>query len=247
MSGHVSQDSWQTVRQVPALQSGDVTERPPHVVFQERNSGTSPRGHGPVEALVVHRSEPLLLIAKSLNDYSNNIFNLWAESIGGATAVESVARNAVGADMRSEITLGDGAGADPRNRMSPRAAVRLLRALDEELHKTQHTLPDILPVAGIDAGTLKIRLSEPSEAGRVVGKTGTYGDYGASALVGAIATSDEGTVYFAILDHGLNVPEARARQDRFVRALLARLNSTPWDYHADLRAEVARVEAIARP
>jgi len=48
----------------------------------------------------------------------------------------------------------------------------------------------------------------------VVGKTGTFGDYGASALVGAISTSDQGTVYFAILNHGVPVPEARRRQDR---------------------------------
>ncbi len=247
MSGHVSQDAWHTVRGLPAIQPLELADRPPYLVFRDRLVGTFPPEHGAAAALVVHHSEPLLLIAKSLNDYSNNIFNVWAESIGGAPAVEGVARSSIAADMRAEITLADGAGADPRNRMSPRAAVRLLRALDEELHKTQHALPDILPVAGIDAGTLQSRLNDAGEAGNVVGKTGTYGDYGASALVGAISTRDQGTVYFAILNHGVKVPEARARQDRFVRALLAHLHSIPWDYHADLRAEVARAEAIAGP
>jgi hypothetical protein len=62
-----------------------------------------------------------------------------------------------------------------------------------------------------------------------VGKTGTYGDYGASALAGALRTR-EGTVYFAILNHGVPVPTARRRQDAYVRALLARLDTLPWDY-----------------
>jgi D-alanyl-D-alanine carboxypeptidase/D-alanyl-D-alanine-endopeptidase (penicillin-binding protein 4) len=110
------------------------------------------------------------------------------------------------------------------------------------LKKSGHGLTDILPVAGIDDGTLHRRLDGPDEAGRVVGKTGTYGDYGASALVGAIPTSDRGTVYFAILNHGVPVPEARRRQDRFVRALLHSLASVPWSYQRDVRPAIARAE-----
>jgi D-alanyl-D-alanine carboxypeptidase/D-alanyl-D-alanine-endopeptidase (penicillin-binding protein 4) len=145
--------------------------------------------------------------------------------------------------MQSEITLGDGAGTDPINRLSPRAAVKLLRALEEELHKSGHALFDILPVSGIDDGTLRRRLDGPGELGHVVGKTGTYGDYGASALIGALATSDQGTVYFAVLNHGVAVPEARRRQDRFVRALLKRLGtSVPWSYQRDIRPAIARAE-----
>jgi D-alanyl-D-alanine carboxypeptidase/D-alanyl-D-alanine-endopeptidase (penicillin-binding protein 4) len=197
--------------------------------------------------LLVHRSQPLLSLAKSLNDYSNNIFKPLADEAGGASAVEGVARSAVPEAMRSEITLGDGAGTDPRNRLSPRAAVSLLRALDTELGTTGHALFDILPVSGIDDGTLRHRLDESAEAGRVVGKTGTFGDYGASALVGAISTSDQGTVYFAILNHGVAVPEARRRQDRFVRALLTHLHSVPWNYQRDVRPAIARAEVSVAP
>jgi len=192
--------------------------------------------------LLIHRSQPLIPLAKSLNDYSNNIFKPLADAAGGAGAVESLARSAVPKMMQSEITLGDGAGTDPINRLSPRAAVKLLRALEEELKKSGHALFDILPVAGVDDGTLRHRLDGPDEAGRVVGKTGTYGDYGASALVGAIPTSDRGTVYFAILNHGVPVPEARRRQDRFVRALLQHLASVPWSYQRDTRPAIARAE-----
>jgi len=197
--------------------------------------------------LIIHRSQPLLALAKSLNDYSNNIFKPLADEAGGAASVETLARSVVPAAMRGEITLGDGAGTDPMNRLSPRVTVNLLRALDKELHATGHALFDILPVAGIDEGTLRHRLDGPDEAGRVVGKTGTFGDYGASALVGAISTTDQGTVYFAILNHGVPVPEARRRQDRFVRALLAHLHSVPWNYQRDVRPAIARAEVLKAP
>ena len=205
-------------------------------------AAAEPETSSTVRPLLVHRSQPLLSLAKSLNDYSNNIFKPLADEAGGASAVEGVARSAVPEAMRSEITLGDGAGTDPRNRLSPRAAVSLLRALDTQLSTTGHALFDILPVSGIDDGTLRHRLDESAEAGRVVGKTGTFGDYGASALVGAISTSDRGTVYFAILNHGIAVPEARRRQDRFVRALLTHLHSVPWNYQRDVRPAIARAQ-----
>ncbi len=192
--------------------------------------------------LVVHRSQPLLPLVKSLNDYSNNIFMSFADAAGGATAVEAVARSVVPEEMRSEIILGDAAGTDPTNRLSPRAAVKLLRALERQLATTGHELVDILPVSGVDEGTLRERLNGPGEAGHVVGKTGTFGDYGASALVGAISTTDRGTVYFAILNHNIPVPLARRRQDRFVQVLLAHLHSIPWKYERDARPAVTRAE-----
>jgi D-alanyl-D-alanine carboxypeptidase/D-alanyl-D-alanine-endopeptidase (penicillin-binding protein 4) len=197
--------------------------------------------------LIVHRSQPLLSLAKSLNDYSNNIFKPFADAAGGAAAVEYLARSCVPVDMRSEITLGDGAGTDARNRLSPRAAVKLLRALEQELAVTGHALTDVLPVAGIDEGTLRDRLNGPEEVGRVVGKTGTFGDYGASALIGAIPTSDRGTVYFAILNHGVRVNDARRRQDRFLRMLLTRLHSVQWNYQPDGRPAIARAEVASAP
>jgi serine-type D-Ala-D-Ala carboxypeptidase/endopeptidase (penicillin-binding protein 4) len=197
--------------------------------------------------LIVHRSQALLPLVKSLNDYSNNIFTPFADAAGGAAAVESVARSVVPEEMRSEITLGDGAGTDPTNRLSPRVAVKLLRALENELAATGHALFDILPVAGVDDGTLHDRLNGPGEAGHVSGKTGTFGDYGASALIGAIPTTDRGTVYFAILNHNVPVPRARHRQDRFVRALLAHLHSISWPYQRDPRPAITRAEVSVMP
>lgn len=229
--------------------SAAVTAANSVATSQAANGGAQPviqfNGEHP---LIVHRSQQLLPLVKSLNDYSNNIFAPFAAAAGGASAVESLARSVVPEEMRSEITLGDGAGENPTNRLSPRAAVKLLRVLEQELAKSGHALCDILPVAGVDDGTLRDRLNGPGEAGHVLGKTGTYGDYGASALIGAIRTTDLGTVYFAILNHNVPVPQARHRQDRFVRFLLSQLHSVPWTYQRDSRPAITRAEvAIMLP
>jgi serine-type D-Ala-D-Ala carboxypeptidase/endopeptidase (penicillin-binding protein 4) len=254
LSGHIPPAALMSVRALELEQANGpaVTSLEAHGIqfaTLAPSVDANPAGTGSAAALkgqplVIHRSQPLLSLAKSLNDYSNNIFKPLADQAGGAASVESLARSVVPKPMHDEITLCDGAGTDPRNRLSPRAAVALLRALERELAASGHQLFDILPVAGIDDGTLHNRLNAPEEVGRVLGKTGTYGDYGASALVGAISTSDRGTVYFAILNHGVRVPEARRRQDRFVRALLTHLRSIPWNYQRDPRPAIARAEVL---
>ncbi len=249
LSGQISPGALSTVRAYQLENPGSAVPQAVALTAQGLQfvPGTASAGGAATaqeRPLVIHRSQPLLPLAKSLNDYSNNIFKPLADEAGGAAAVESLAQSVVPGEMRGEITLGDGAGTDPRNRLSPRVTVRLLRVLEEELHRSGHALFDILPVAGIDEGTLRHRLDEPEVAGRVVGKTGTFGDYGASALVGAISTSDQGTVYFAILNHGVPVPEARRRQDRFVRVLLGHLHTVPWNYQRDPRPAIARAEIV---
>ena len=243
LSGMAPAAAWTAVRSLAPAALSSTWQSPPALKF-EGSAGPYTTGPAGLRPLVIHRSQPLLSLAKSLNDYSNNIFKPLADAAGGAAAVERLARLEVPAAMRSEIILGDGAGTNARNRLSPRAAVKLLRALERELARSGHALFDILPVAGVDAGTLRDRMNAPAEAGRVVGKTGTFGDYGASALIGAISTSDRGTVYFAILNHGVPVAEARLRQDRFMHEVLASLHTLPWPYQRDERPAVARAEAL---
>jgi D-alanyl-D-alanine carboxypeptidase/D-alanyl-D-alanine-endopeptidase (penicillin-binding protein 4) len=247
LSGLTAPAAWVAVRD---LESANATGTASSFPLQPGIQFTTPTpqpGDSIEQTLVTHRSQPLLPLVKSLNDYSNNIIKSFADAAGGIAAVEAVARSAVPAEMRSEIILGDGAGTDPSNRLSPRAAVKLLRALEKELAISGHTLPDILPVTGVDEGTLRDRLNGAGEAGHVVGKTGTFGDYGASALIGAIPTADRGTVYFAILNHGVPVPQARLRQDRFVRTLLVHLHSVSWNYQRDPRPAIARAQVLTMP
>jgi D-alanyl-D-alanine carboxypeptidase/D-alanyl-D-alanine-endopeptidase (penicillin-binding protein 4) len=237
LAGGVPKGTWEAVRGTV----GGAGDRPPRVEFGGAANAKS--ASGPL--LVVHRSEPLLTLVKSLNGFSNNIFATFAQSAGGIAEVESIARASVPAAWRGEIVLGDGAGENRRNRLSPRAAVALLRALAAELAKTGHTLDDVLPVAGIDEGTLRRRFTAADEVGRLVGKTGTYADYGASALAGVLRTRERGLLYFAVLNHGVPTEPARKRQDAFVRALLARFDTEPWNYVLDsvpafTRAQVER-------
>jgi len=223
LAGGASPAAWQAVR---AKVGGG--ERAPKIAFGPKAAGA--QGSHP---LVVHYSQPLVPLVKALNGFSNNIFAPFAQAAGGIDEVEAIARASVPAEMRDEIILGDGAGAHRANRLSPRAAVAIFRALEAELGRSGHTLSDVMPVAGIDEGTLRHRLDKPGEIGHVVGKTGTYGDYGACALAGAIRTRDQGLVYFAVLNHFVPIEAARKRQDAFVRALLARFDTVPWPYERD--------------
>lgn len=244
LAGEVARAAWAAVRalppsaSLPSLAGGGAV---PALAFNAARLGAGTQSGPP---LLVHRSEPLLSLVKALNDYSNNIFDALAASVGGAPEVQRIARAALPPELRTAVVLQDAAGTDAHNRLSPHAAVELLRALERELARSGHRLTDILPVSGIDPGTLHDRLASAGAAGCIVGKTGTYGDYGASALTGAMQSADRGTVYFAILNHGVPVPEARRRQDRFVQLLLQRLRARPWHYQRDPRPAIARIELL---
>lgn len=249
LEGGASPEAWAAVRAARGLAGA----APPAIGFGADTpaQGARARASGaPPRPLVVHRSLPLIPLVKALNGFSNNVFHAFAGRVGGVARVQEIARASVPEAMREEIVIENGAGAGATNRLSPRAAVAIHRALQDELAKHGLGLDDVLPVAGVDPGTLRERLAGPGERARVVGKTGTYGDYGASALSGAIRSRERGLVYFALLNRGVPVPEARPRQDAFVRALLASEPGPPWDHVRDetpafTRAEV-EVEDAAR-
>ena len=202
-------------------------------------------GHatGDGDALVVtHRSPDLVRVLKSCNGYSNNVLHYASDSIGGPHAVQAIARADVPDALRGEITIDNGAGGGATNRISPRAAVALLRKLERTTREMGRTITDILPVSGVDPGTLKERLLDHRRY--VVGKTGTFGQYGASALVGLLRSPRYGTVAFGVLNAGVPVPQARAKQDAFVRALIDAVGAEPWPYETPMRPPylLAKVE-----
>jgi D-alanyl-D-alanine carboxypeptidase/D-alanyl-D-alanine-endopeptidase (penicillin-binding protein 4) len=178
--------------------------------------------------LLLHRSPPLRTVIKALNGYSNNVFHHASDAIGGPPVVQAIARERVAPALRDEIVIDNGAGAGSTNRLSPRAATAVLLALEAELATQGLVLTDVLPVSGIDVGTLHDRLRDLPAT--VVGKTGTFGSVGASALIGMLRTRRYGEVAFAVLNYWLPVPEARRRQDEFVRALIAATDAEPWPY-----------------
>jgi D-alanyl-D-alanine carboxypeptidase/D-alanyl-D-alanine-endopeptidase (penicillin-binding protein 4) len=180
--------------------------------------------------LVINRSPPLTTIMKALNGYSNNVFHLLSDRIGGPQAVEAIARKHLPSTFSSEVIITNAAGAGEANRLSPRAAVAILWELRKKMRGLGKDLPAVLPVNGRDRGTLERRLSNDRYRGCIVGKTGTSGSVGASALVGVLRTDRYGQVAFAILNSWLPVPEARQRQDAFLRALIDATDAKPWDY-----------------
>jgi len=239
LEGGAAPAAWQAVRATTS--DADEAGAPmPRLGFAR----TSATRSDPERLLLTHRSQPLRFMLKALNGYSNNIFAPFADAAGGIESVQARIRKLLPASYREELVLGDGAGAHAANRMSPRATVAILRALEHELAGHGLDLATVMPVAGVDEGTLKKRLVGPNGQGVVVAKTGTYGDYGACALAGALRTQKDGLVYFAILNRGVPIEEARRRQDAFMRLLMAELGALPWGYQRDdapafTRAEVA--------
>jgi D-alanyl-D-alanine carboxypeptidase/D-alanyl-D-alanine-endopeptidase (penicillin-binding protein 4) len=220
----------------PALRSVALSEVAIPIAGGSGSATGAPRVH------VEHRSPPLRQVGKALDGYSNNVFHMLSDTIGGPARVQAVAQSAVGPEQAGEIRLDNGAGAGTTNRLSPRAAVAILDALAAELARHGLDLTDVLPVSGIDPGTLRDRLSDGGLRGALVGKTGTYGSVGACALAGVVATQRWGLVTFAILNRDVPVPEARRRQDAFIRALVAEAGVGTLGYERDATSPVLLAE-----
>jgi len=166
-------------------------------------------------------SDPLLDIVFYQNAHSvNEIADRLGEALGGPRAVEDYLISKVGIpDEEVRVVRASGLRT---NRITARGTVLMLRRLVRWLESHAMDPEDILPVAGVDAGTLRLRLNRVDERGAVVAKTGTLisTDGGVSALAGVLYTEDYGPLLFAILNERGPVMEYRLYQDRFVRGLL---------------------------
>ena len=167
--------------------------------------------------LLSHKSSKLTSILKVLLCYSNNFM---AERIGdGLGGVDSVRRQL---SMRLGIPLEQlhlaslsGLGV---NRVTPRAMMKIMRALRIELQRYRMTPAEIMPVAGVDPGTLEDRFTGPAWRGSVIAKTGTLirTDGGASSLVGQMRTARGEVLLFVIFNQRGSVLRFRANQDYLV-------------------------------
>jgi D-alanyl-D-alanine carboxypeptidase/D-alanyl-D-alanine-endopeptidase (penicillin-binding protein 4) len=167
--------------------------------------------------LLVHRSSKLTDILKVLLCYSNNFMaERVGDSVGGPEAVRRIAITEAGVQP-AEISLSSTSGLGV-NRLTPRSMLKIYRTLSAVLGKNNLTTADILPVAGVDPGTLQKRYTDYRSRGSVIGKTGTltHTDGGASALVGQMRTANGETLLFAIFDRGGNIWRSRTHQDELV-------------------------------
>jgi len=150
-----------------------------------------------VVPLVRHRSLPLHRILKIMNTYSNNMMaDSLATQMGGPAIVAQRASLRAGIP-RDEISLINGSGLGEANRISPRAISAMLIALQRYLETQQMNVADVLPVMGVDGGTISRR---HLPVGAAV-KTGTLN--AVSALAGVLPTRDRGLVWFTIINEGL--------------------------------------------
>lgn len=208
----------ESLRSVPSL-----------VIAGEVLVGSAPTGSVP---LVTHKSSKLVDVLKVLLCYSNNFMaERIGENLGGPQAIGARLADKLKINP-DNIVLASTSGLGV-NRVTPRAMMTILRALRSELYKDKLALWDILPVAGIDPGTLEDRYTDPRSRGSVVAKTGTLvrTDGGASSLVGQMKTKSGRVVLFVILNQGGDVPRFRQNQDQIVSTIQNALGGpAPFEY-----------------
>jgi D-alanyl-D-alanine carboxypeptidase/D-alanyl-D-alanine-endopeptidase (penicillin-binding protein 4) len=167
--------------------------------------------------LLTHKSSKLTDVLKVLLCYSNNFMaERIGESLGGRDAVMRELSTTLGIPPE-EIQFATLSGLGI-NRVTPRAMMKIFRGLRNELQKNNLSPSDILPVAGIDPGTLKDRFTGPAWQASVIAKTGTLTrtDGGASSLVGQMRTRNGDTLLFVIMNQHGNVSKFRSNQDYLV-------------------------------
>jgi len=202
---------------------------PSVVITGEVQVGAAPAGAMP---LFTHKSSKLVDVLKALLCFSNNFMaERIGESLGGAQTIRAtlISKLRINPD---EIAMSSTSGLGI-NRFTPRAMMKILRGLRDELQRNKLSLSDILPVAGIDPGTLEDRYTDPLERGSVIAKTGTLvrTDGGASSLVGQMKTKSGRVVLFVILNQHGNVVRFRQNQDGIVAAIQNTLGGpAPFDY-----------------
>lgn len=189
---------------------------------------------------IIHFSAPLYQQLKPINMYSNNFYtdNLF-EFLGGKSAFQDFMYRYFSAD-ENEIVFYTGSGLG-ENRTTCELTLRLLKSLKEKL-ATHYLKPmDIMPVAGIDEGTLKKRFTDSAYNQYISAKTGTLRH--TSTLAGFV--NDESESIFGIFNHTYNIVAARQLQNEFMQyyldnAQLYELNYVPHDTRSIRNTEIRK-------
>jgi D-alanyl-D-alanine carboxypeptidase/D-alanyl-D-alanine-endopeptidase (penicillin-binding protein 4) len=166
--------------------------------------------------LFSHESAPLKEIVKTTLCYSNNFLaEKLGDMLGGAYAVARIVQVNAGVSP-AEFSLQTSSGLGI-NRVTPQAQMKLLKTFRKELEKYKMTFADVMPIAGIDPGTLQNRFKGFPYIGSVVAKTGTLGntDGGVSSLTGEMQTKN-GKMLFVIFNQKGSANRFRSFQDSYV-------------------------------
>lgn len=202
--------------------------------------------------LLSHYSDPLSEILLFQNAHSSNaIAEVVGVSLGGPQAIQDYLIKKFDLS-ESEIFVGRASGLD-FNRITPRATLKILRALMKVLKDHSLKPENVMAVAGIDSGTLRTRLGASDVRASVVAKTGTLVsiDNGVSTLVGVAYTKQQGPLLFAVFNSGGNVNAYRRLQDQFVERVIAEEGgAVPAARTEDALADTTRhslVQVLYRP
>ncbi len=201
----------------------DFDGDPPRVRIH--GSAESHGGIRPDEEWVVHRSNPLSVILKRFNAFSNNDIERFQVHLGSPSELATFLQERLGVrGPRIDLATHSGLGT---NRMSARQVVGLIRELERTCKRLNLQVEDILPAAGCDPGTMKHfpDLVEAANPGGLVAKTGTLTttDGGIVMLAGRLHTA-RGVRYFCLGSPGAGrrVRSARAAQEDWLLDLGAR-------------------------
>jgi D-alanyl-D-alanine carboxypeptidase/D-alanyl-D-alanine-endopeptidase (penicillin-binding protein 4) len=141
--------------------------------------------------LLTHRSNPLPVLLRRFNVYSNNDIIRIAEGLGGADELEAYLVERLG-DPPAVIELETASG-ERINRLTARSGVRLVRAFLETAAGDGLSPSKLLPVIGCDPGSTDRKfpaLARTERAGSVTVKTGTLTETdGGVAVLGGLYTS----------------------------------------------------------
>lgn len=209
----------------------DQATRPLATAFRRigvRISGGAKRGKVRGAQLAGHVSLPLRDILFFQNAHSSNpIAERLGEAIGGPKAVEKFLVEKIGIPA-NDVYLSHTSGLD-YNRITPHGTVQLFRELVFWLNLNGMMPQDILPVAGMDPGTLHTRFTSLEYRGGIVAKTGTLPgtDGGVSTLAGILYTRDRGPVLFAIFNTKGRVTTYRKLQDGLLKDFITECGGIP--------------------
>ncbi len=198
-----------------------------------------------LKLLFTHESAPMREIVKATLSYSNNFLaERLGDMLGGAFAVARVVHLNAGVPQ-AELSLQTSSGLG-YNRVTPSAMMKLLRSFRSELARYRMSFADVMPVAGVDKGTLEGRFDTDFSKGSVVGKTGTLGntDGGVSSLAGEMNTRN-GKLLFVIFNQRGSVNRFRTFQNYYVSLIQGQFGgAAPFKYNPvamDVRLARSRV------
>lgn len=148
-----------------------------------------------------------------------------------------------------EINFINGSGLGPENQISARGVCRILNVIAEHLEPQGFGLPDVMPIAAQDAGTLDYRTLPTG----TIAKTGTL--WNVSTLGGLVpqgempadSLSSSTSACFAILNQNGDLNFFRAEQEVLLAGIKEVLQSIPATTAQSAQSTAQSAQSAAQP